>query len=48
MFHPAAEPDTADTFLPRTAVNYENQFFMTGHQGQYFTIGLWPFEDDKA
>ena len=48
VFDPAAEPDSGSVFEARTAVNYENQFFMPEHQGQYFTIDSWLFEDDEA
>jgi hypothetical protein len=40
--------DSSSVFAARTAVNYENQFFMPEHQGQYFTIDSWLFEDDEA
>jgi len=48
VFDPASEPDTTRTFEPFTAVNYENQFFMPDHRGQYFTIESFLFEEDKA
>jgi len=48
VFDPASEPYTTRTFEPCTAVNYENQFFMPDHRGQYFTIESFLFEEDKA
>jgi Xaa-Pro aminopeptidase len=48
VFDPAADPESRSVFEARTAVNYENQFFMPEHQGQYFTIDSWLFEDEQA
>jgi Xaa-Pro dipeptidase len=48
VFDPAAADEAGSVFLPGTAVNYENQFFMPAHQGQYFTIDSWLFEGDKV
>jgi Xaa-Pro aminopeptidase len=48
VFDPAADPDTDRIFEPGTAVNYENQFFMPGHRGQYFTIDSFLFEDERV
>jgi Xaa-Pro aminopeptidase len=46
VFDPAFETNTNRVFEPRTAVNYENQFFMPEHRGQYFTIESFLFEED--
>jgi len=35
-------------FEPGTAVNYENQFFLPRHAGQYFTIDTFLFQDTEA
>ena len=48
VFDPASDGNTDRVFQARTAVNYENQFFMPEHQGQYFTIDSFLFEDDRA
>ena len=40
------ESDDERVFQPNTIVNYENQFFMPQHQGQYFTIESILFEDN--
>jgi len=48
VFDPAADTNTDRMFEPRTAVNYENQFFMPGHQGQYFTIESLLFEETSC
>lgn len=48
VFDPLSEINTDRVFEPGTAVNYENQFFMPAHQGQYFTIESFLFEQDKA
>ena len=46
VFDPASGTDTSQVFAPNTAVNYENQFFLPQHQGQYFTIDSFLFEQD--
>ena len=46
VFDPASDTNTDRVFEPRTAVNYENQFFMPEHQGQYFSIESFLFEED--
>lgn len=48
VFDPLADENSDAVFAPGTAVNYENQFFMPRHQGQYFTIESFLFEDDQA
>jgi Xaa-Pro aminopeptidase len=45
VYDPASDTDTERTFEPRTAVNYENQFFLPEHKGQYFTIDSFLFEE---
>lgn len=48
VFDPASDINTESVFEPGTAVNYENQFFMPDHQGQYFTIDSFLFEEEGA
>jgi Xaa-Pro dipeptidase len=48
VFDPGSETNTDQLFHARTAVNYENQFFMPEHQGQYFAIESFLFEEDRA
>ena len=48
VFDPLLEGNADRVFEPGTAVNYENQFFMPAHQGQYFTIESFLFEADQA
>jgi Xaa-Pro aminopeptidase len=48
VFDPLSETNADKLFEPGTAVNYENQFFMPSHQGQYFTIESFLFEVDRA
>jgi Xaa-Pro aminopeptidase len=48
VFDPLSETNADRVFEPGTAVNYENQFFMPSHQGQYFTIESFLFEVDRA
>ncbi len=48
IFDPLSDVNADRLFEPGTAVNYENQFFMPAHQGQYFTIESFLFEQDKA
>lgn len=45
---PLSETNADRVFEPGTAINYENQFFMPSHQGQYFTIDSFLFEEEKA
>jgi hypothetical protein len=45
VFDPALDTNADRLFEPRTAVNYENQFFLPDHQGQYFTIESILFEE---
>ena len=48
VFDPLSDLNADKLFEPGTAVNYENQFFMPDHQGQYFTIESFLFEADEA
>lgn len=48
VYDPLSDINSDRLFEPGTAVNYENQFFMPAHQGQYFTIDSFLFEEDKA
>lgn len=48
VFDPLSDINADRLFEPGTAVNYENQFFMPGHVGQYFTIDSFLFEEDQA
>jgi Xaa-Pro aminopeptidase len=48
VFDPTSETNADRTFEPGTGVNYENQFFMPGHRGQYFTIESLLFEQEQA
>jgi Xaa-Pro dipeptidase len=48
VFDPSCETSAEQVFEPGTAVNYENQFFMPAHSGQYFTIESFLFEREQA
>ncbi len=48
VFDPLSSENADRVFEPGTAVNYENQFFMPNHQGQYFTIESFLFEQQQA
>jgi len=48
VFDPLSETNSSRVFEPGTAVNYENQFFMPEHRGQYFTIESFLFENERA
>jgi Xaa-Pro dipeptidase len=48
VFDPLSSENADRVFEPGTAVNYENQFFMPDHQGQYFTIDSFLFEQKEA
>lgn len=48
VFDPLSDENADRLFEPGTAVNYENQFFMPDHQGQYFTIDSFLFEQQEA
>jgi hypothetical protein len=48
VYDPASEATGGEVFEAGTAVNYENQFFMPNHTGQYFTIDSFLFEQDQA
>lgn len=45
---PLSDENADRLFEPGSAVNYENQFFMPDHQGQYFTIDSFLFEQQEA
>ncbi len=46
VFDPLSEVNADHLFEPGTAVNYENQFFLPRHIGQYFTIDSFLFTKD--
>lgn len=48
VFDPLSDTNSDRLFEPGTAVNYENQFFMPRHVGQYFTIESFLFEEGVA
>ncbi|WP_342643629.1 M24 family metallopeptidase [Rhodoligotrophos ferricapiens] len=48
VYDPLSDINADRVFEPGTAVNYENQFFMPAHQGQYFTIDSFLFEESAA
>lgn len=48
VFDPLSEINADRVFEPGTAVNYENQFFLPRHIGQYFTIDTFLFTKDGA
>ena len=48
VFDPLSTENADRVFEPGTAVNYENQFFMPDHRGQYFTIESFLFEKEQA
>lgn len=48
VYEPLSDINADRNFEPGTAVNYENQFFMPKHAGQYFTIDSFLFEADGA
>ena len=48
VFDPLSAENADRVFEPGTAVNYENQFFMPDHRGQYFTIESFLFEQEAA
>jgi Xaa-Pro aminopeptidase len=48
VYEPLSDINADRNFEPGTAVNYENQFFMPKHIGQYFTIDSFLFESDAA
>jgi len=48
VYEPLSNTNADRTFEPGTAVNYENQFFMPRHIGQYFTIDSFLFEASGA
>jgi Xaa-Pro dipeptidase len=48
VFDPLSTENADRVFEPGTAVNYENQFFMPDHRGQYFTIESILFEKEQA
>ena len=48
VYDPLSEINADRCFEPGTAVNYENQFFLPRHVGQYFTIDSFLFTKDAA
>ncbi len=48
VYDPMDNAEEKRIFPPNTAVNYENQFFMPGHKGQYFAVDSFLFEEEKA
>jgi Xaa-Pro aminopeptidase len=48
VYDPLSEINADRLFEPGTAVNYENQFFLPRHVGQYFTIDSFLFTKDAA
>lgn len=48
VFDPLSEINADRLFEPGTIVNYENQFFLPRHIGQYFTIDSFLFTKDGA
>ena len=48
VYEPLSDINADRVFEPGTAVNYENQFFMPNHMGQYFTIDSFLFKDKEA
>jgi Xaa-Pro aminopeptidase len=48
VYDPLSEINAERVFDPGTAVNYENQFFLPKHIGQFFTIDSFLFKKEKA
>jgi Xaa-Pro aminopeptidase len=48
IYDPLSEVNADRLFEPGTAVNYENQFFLPRHVGQYFTIDSFLFTKERA
>ncbi|WP_439817404.1 M24 family metallopeptidase [Zavarzinia sp. CC-PAN008] len=48
IYDPLSETNADRSFEAGTCVNYENQFFMPRHQGQYFGIDSFLFTADDA
>jgi Xaa-Pro aminopeptidase len=48
VFDPLSSENLERQFEPGSAVNYENQFFMPDHRGQYVTIDSFVFEEEEA
>jgi Xaa-Pro aminopeptidase len=48
VYDPLSQLNAERVFEPGTAVNYENQFFLPHHAGQYFTIDTFLFKDAEA
>jgi Xaa-Pro aminopeptidase len=48
VYDPLSELNADRVFEPGTAVNYENQFFLPRHIGQYFTIDSFLFTEKQA
>jgi Xaa-Pro dipeptidase len=45
VYDPLSEINAERIFEPGTAVNYENQFFLPKHMGQFFTIDSFLFKE---
>jgi Xaa-Pro dipeptidase len=48
VYDPQSDDNGERVFEPGTSVNYENQFFMPGHVGQYFTITSLLFTEAEG
>jgi Xaa-Pro aminopeptidase len=48
VYDPLSKINADRNFEPGTAVNYEHQFFLPRHIGQYFTIDSFLFKDGEA
>jgi Xaa-Pro aminopeptidase len=48
VYEPLSETNSDRLFVPGTAVNYENQFFLPRHIGQYFSIDSFLFTKEGA
>lgn len=48
VYDPLSDVNADRLFEPGTAVNYENQFFLPRHVGQYFTIDSFLFKKERA
>jgi hypothetical protein len=48
VYDPLSPLNADRLFEPGTAVNYENQFFLPRHIGQYFAIDSFLFTEAEA
>jgi hypothetical protein len=48
VFDPLSDLNADRQFEPGTAVNFEHQFFLPRHIGQYFTIDSFLFTETQA